>query len=390
MKRYCCGLLLLVVVATLALVAPVAAQTDQVVYSTGQYFQNGVMLWRSDTGHIWVIAHNGQVFNFPSSSYSHLPDNPPIPGQVGGNRPLFGFGKVWSNYPNVRELIGGTIYQEVGFFMRIRTEGDTYYLTQSNGIIYQINPDDTWVYADPPSVPSSTILSFVSDATTAQTGDTVTVSWAAHGVDAVQIEVIDPATTRLIGRLPFLPLTGSQAIAIPLGMPPGTLDLTLSTIRITITSAGDIYEIVDQDTIAVEIAEPAIDEHITGTTFQSFDRGFMIWRADTLDIYVFLDFGRLGTSGGRFTVFPHSAYSILPPNPYQAVPMGRVRPVNGFGQVWGNTSAVREALGWATRYEKGYDATIGLENSSPVSITVPDGSTISIDQASGRWTWLDR
>jgi len=116
----------------------------------------------------------------------------------------------------------------------------------------------------------------------------------------------------------------------------------------------------------------------------------MIWRADTLDIYVFLDFGRLGTSGGRFTVFPHSAYSILPPNPYQAVPMGRVRPVNGFGQVWGNTSAVREALGWATRYEKGYDATVGLENGSPVSITVPDGSTISIDQASGRWTWLDR
>ncbi|MEP0764243.1 MAG: hypothetical protein HRF48_16045 [Chloroflexota bacterium] len=388
MKLLRCGFSLLVVVAALALAWPAAAQSDQVVYSTGQYFQNGVMLWRSDTGHIWVIAHNGQVLNFPAASYSGLPDNPPLSSVV-GNRPILGFGKVWSNFSQVRDLIGPAIYQEVGFFMRIRTVGDTLYLTQSNGIVYQINPDNTWVYAEQPTEPGPRIISFTSDSQKVNTGGTVTVSWAAHGVDAVQIEVIDPTTASLIGKLPFLPLTGSQTITVPVGMTPRTLNITLSAVKITFTSAGDLYDSVEEKSIAVEIVEPAIVENSPGATFQSFERGFMIWRADTLDIYVFLDFGRLGVGGGRVSVFPHSAYSTLPPNPYQAVPPGRVRPEFGFGQVWGNTPAVREALGWATRSEQGYLATARLENNVPASITVPDGSTIGLDLAAGRWSWLD-
>lgn len=387
MKLLRCSLLLLTVVAALTLAWPAAAQTDQVVYSTGQYFQNGVMLWRSDTGHIWVIAHSGQVLSFPASSYSSLPDNPPLSGVI-GNRPILGFGKVWSNFAQVRDLIGPAIYQEIGFFMRIRTVGDTLYLTQSNGVVYQINPDNTWVYAEQPAEPGPHIISLTSDSQQISTGGAVTVSWAAHGVDAVQIEVIDPAAASLIGKLPFLPLTGSQTITVPVGMTPRTLNITLSAVKITFTSAGTLYDTVEEKTIAVEIVEPAIVENSPGATFQSFERGFMIWRADTLDIYVFLDFGRLGTGGGRVSVFPHSAYSSLPPNPYQAVPLGRVRPEFGFGQVWGNTPAVREALGWATRPEQGYLATARLENNVPASISVPDGSVIGLDLAAGRWRWL--
>ena len=388
MKHVPCGLSLLVVIAALALAWPAAAQSDQVVYSTGQYFQNGVMLWRSDTGHIWVIGHNGQVLNFPASSYSGLSDNPPLSG-VAGNRPVLGFGKVWSNFAQVRDLIGPAIYPEVGFFMRIRTEGDTLYLTQSNGIVYQINPNNTWVYADQPTVPGPYIISFAADTKTPSTGGTVTISWAVHGVDAAQIDVIDPAMASVVGRLPFLPLTGSQAIAIPPGMAGRTLNVTLSAVRITITSAGDIYDPVEQSTIIIQVAEPTIIENSPGATFQSFERGFMIWRADTLDIYVFLDFGRLGASGGRISVFPHSAYSTLPPNPYRTIPLGRVSPQLGFGQVWGSTPAVREALGWAIRPEQGYLATARAENDIPVSITVPGGSAVGLDLAAGRWHWLD-
>lgn len=388
MKYLRCGFSLLVVVAALALAWPAAAQSDQVVYSTGQYFQNGVMLWRSDTGHIWVLAHNGQALNFPASSYTGLPDNPPLSG-VTGNRPILGFGQVWSNFPQVRELLGPTIHPEVGFFMRIRTDDGTTYLTQSNGIVYQIKPDGTWKYAEPPAEPGPYIISFTADTATPSTGGTITVTWAVYGVDAVQIEVTDPATASLIGKLPFLPLTGSETITIPLGMAARTLNITLSAVKITVTSAGDIYDSVEQKTIAVEIAEPAIAKNTTGATFQSFERGFMIWRADTLDIYVFLDFGRLGAGGGRFSVFPHGVYSTLPLNPFQAVPSGRVRPEMGFGQVWGNTPAVREALGWATRPEQGYTATARLENNVPASITVPDGSAVGLDLVSGRWSWIN-
>jgi len=61
----------------------------------------------------------------------------------------------------------------------------------------------------------------------------------------------------------------------------------------------------------------------------------------------------------------------------------------GFGQVWGNTPAVREALGWATRPEQGYTATARLENNVPASITVPDGSAVGLDLVSGRWSWIN-
>lgn len=389
MKHARWGLSLLVVVVALALAWPAAAQSDQVVYSTGQYFQKGVMLWRSDSGHIWVIAHNGQVLNFPASSYNGLPDNPPLSGPLGGLRPILGFGKVWSNFAQVRELLGPATYPEVGFFMRIRTDGDTHYLTQSNGIVYRVNADGTWAYADPPTTPGPYIISFATDTKTPSTGGTVTVSWAVHGVDAAQIDVIDPATASLIGRIPFLPLTGSQTITIPLGMAARPLNITLSAVRITVTSAGDLYDQIEQRTIVVQIAESAIVENSPGATFQSFERGFMVWRADTLDIYVFLDFGRLGAGGGRFSVFPHSAYSTLPPNPYQAVPLGRVSPQFGFGRVWGSTPAVREALGWAIRPEQGYTATARAENNMPLSFTVPGGSAVGLDLASGRWHWLD-
>ncbi|HNS50962.1 MAG TPA: hypothetical protein PKO09_07245 [Anaerolineae bacterium] len=95
--------------------------------------------------------------------------------------------------------------------------------------------------------------------------------------------------------------------------------------------------------------EPAIVQDAE----QAFDRGRMLWRADTRKIYV-LYAG--GTLDGTFFAFDDTweegdpVYSCA-----GEPPAGRVKPWRGFGKIWcqlgGPSSA---ALGWALEEEKGF------------------------------------
>jgi len=382
MKKF---LFLIIVVVLCALPPAAAEQTDEVVYATGQYFANGVMLWRADTSLIWVLANNQTVLTFPASTYAALPNAPAvIDGQAA---PLFGFGKVGSNYPQVRQLLGSPSHAEIGFYMRIRTTaGGSTLLTQSNGVVYEISPDQTtWQYNTSEPSPDTYIVHFSTNTPTVQTGSAVIVNWAVHGVEAARIEIKSAGV--IIGRVPALPTVGSQAVRIPVGTVPGEIEITLYAVRVTYTSDGNKYEDVDDSTLAVDVLEPELYENQPGTTFQRVDHGFMIWRADTQDIYVFYDADTL--RGGLFEVYSFSQYATLPANPYWGVPVGRVRPENGFGKVWGAFAPVRDRLSWAVSAEQGYLSTARMENYEPVSITIPTGETVLFDSAAGSWRWAD-
>jgi len=120
-----------------------------------------------------------------------------------------------------------------------------------------------------------------------------------------------------------------------------------------------------------------------GTTFQMFDGGFMIWRADTSDIWVFFS---LGGDLGEIAVIPNVIYGLLPINRTETPPPGHIRPDNGFGRVWSNFVEVRQRLGWATTSEQGYLMTARLlPNGDTWSFQVPDGRFVT--QTDGRqWT----
>ncbi|HEX3049251.1 MAG TPA: hypothetical protein VHP83_01240 [Aggregatilineaceae bacterium] len=385
MKKFLFLVGVLVLTALTPVVAPAAAQSDEVVYATGQRFASGVMLWRSDTGLIWVIADNNTVLTFPATTYAALPDVPAF--NDGRTQARFGFGKVWGTYAQVRQLIGSPAYPEVGFYMRIRTtaSGSTL-LTQSNGIVYEISPDQTtWQYNTSEPRPDTYIVHFSTNTPTVETGSAVIVNWAVHGVDEARIEIKSAGV--IIGRVPALPTVGSQAVRIPVGTVPGEIEITLYAMRVTYTSAGNEYEDVDDSTLAVEVLEPELYENQPGTTFQRFEHGFMVWRADTQDIYVFYDADTL--NGGSFEMYSFSQYATLSNNPYWGVPVGRVRPDNGFGKVWGAHAAVRDRLNWAVGSEQGYLATARMENNVPMSITIPTGQTVLFDPAAGTWHWAD-
>jgi len=50
--------------------------------------------------------------------------------------------------------------------------------------------------------------------------------------------------------------------------------------------------------------------------------------------------------------------SAKPEPPAEGVPNGLYQPVRGFGRVWRESQRVRQALGWATAEEMGFEAVI--------------------------------
>lgn len=129
--------------------------------------------------------------------------------------------------------------------------------------------------------------------------------------------------------------------------------------------------------------EPAIT---TDAVYQPFQSGLMIWRGDTDTIYVFYYRAATGTS------YPN--YQSLPQNPVaDTAPDGLMKPVRGFGQVWGNNEQVRRELGWATEQEQPFTLTHVSQTFFPrnqiVYMTHPFGGTIRWDRYVSTWERLD-
>ena len=107
--------------------------------------------------------------------------------------------------------------------------------------------------------------------------------------------------------------------------------------------------------------------------FQYFERGFMMWRADTGSIYVFYN----DLNGGTYNVWEQGEYQEWPDNTL-AVPGGYVMPILGFGKVWSNRVEVRYGLGYATALEQAYTASLLTQYGELVWLTIPDGRVVRL------------
>lgn len=115
----------------------------------------------------------------------------------------------------------------------------------------------------------------------------------------------------------------------------------------------------------------------------------LIWRGDTGDVIGLL------LTGNTF-YFWEDMYAGLPDNPVtEPTPAGRIKPINGFGRVWGNFPDVRESLGWAIEEEVGY--TLNLTrythphphgSVTDLIFNLPDGSRIAF-MSDGTWRYLE-
>lgn len=107
-------ILLTVMLLSIVLVgAPQHATAESIVVDGAfQSFERGYMIWHGDTGEILVLSNSGILLRFAESSYAGLSDNP-IPDTSGALvYPVSGFGRVWGNNANVRNLLGWGLEEE--------------------------------------------------------------------------------------------------------------------------------------------------------------------------------------------------------------------------------------------------------------------------------------
>lgn len=85
----------------------------------------------------------------------------------------------------------------------------------------------------------------------------------------------------------------------------------------------------------------------TWGAFQPFERGFLLWRKDTDEIYLFLN------SGGWQPLFDRWPEGAGYPGRGDAPP-GLQAPIRGFGYLWATDDSIYTELGWARDKEKGF------------------------------------
>ncbi|MBL8155275.1 MAG: LysM peptidoglycan-binding domain-containing protein, partial [Anaerolineae bacterium] len=254
------------------------------VSASYQPYEFGFMIWWANTGDIWAFYNNGGAARvYPLAVYGGLNMQRVVDIIPAGRMaPQNGFGRVWSNFAEVRAGLGWATAAEQGYQLFVQSPGfgaSFVALTLPDNKVIKVSPIGTWSF-DPGS----------------------------------------PAAT-------FTPSP----------------------------------------------TDPRI-----GTTFQPFDNGFMLWRADTGDIWVFI-----GQEVGEISRYANSAYGgwrILP----VSNPGGRITPQNGFGKLWSNVPAIRDGLGFATAGESGYLMTARIQGGETVAFGLPDGRIVS-QRSDGRW-----
>jgi murein DD-endopeptidase MepM/ murein hydrolase activator NlpD len=134
-------------------------------------------------------------------------------------------------------------------------------------------------------------------------------------------------------------------------------------------------------TVPPVTVSPSPNERSVGTTFLAFENGFMIWSAESGSIWVYI-----GGKTGDITIYNADSYGRLPLNTRLVAPPGRYLPENGFNRVWGNFASLRQRIGWATGFERGYLSVVrSLPNGVITQFSLPDGRTVSFQSGS---TWV--
>lgn len=98
-------------------------------------FEGGFMVWRVDSSDIYAYIYaTAELFVFPGRVYGTLGINYGLVPPPGRFRPDNGFGRVWSNYGNIRAALGWGVTGETGYLSVVNTF--------SNGVVYSFTLPD--------------------------------------------------------------------------------------------------------------------------------------------------------------------------------------------------------------------------------------------------------
>ena len=230
------------------------------------------------------------------------------------------------------------------------------------------------------------VRSFNASPDPVERGGTVTLAWDAPGAETVGITRLSPTgdiflESEAIG----LPAQGTIDLVVPdnyvesvkyyLGARDASGYLAKAYVTIDVICSYDQY-------IAPQC--PLTQDH-PWAAYEPFERGHMIWREDTREIYVLYDDGDYET---YLDTWQEGDPVVIPGAP----PPGLYAPVRGFGNLYASQPQVRERLGWATAEESGYtmwvETTPGGSGRYPgitIYFTLPDSSVLYLYPFATTW-----
>jgi hypothetical protein len=104
---------------------------------------------------------------------------------------------------------------------------------------------------------------------------------------------------------------------------------------------------------------PAASSAITWAAWESFERGYMLWRSDTDHVYVLSLQDGTNPSAGTWQLYTEKWPGSDPDGVGLSPPPGLYEPVRGFGWLWRTyLGGPGSELGWAREEEKGFCANI--------------------------------
>lgn len=125
------------------------------------------------------------------------------------------------------------------------------------------------------------------------------------------------------------------------------------------------------------------EQAVVSMTWQPFERGMMLWRSDTREIYALLN-------NGIFLNYQDTWNGQTLPQ--ETPPNGLRQPQRGFGTVWlaNQPPTLRSSIGWATADESSYTAEIerisgSTASTSTIYLTLPDGRVAWLNAYTDQW-----
>ncbi len=241
--------------------------------------------------------------------------------------------------------------------------------------------------AQPPVAAPVEVVTFVAVPEIVRRGGTVTITWDVRNATEVGVWLVQPGGP-MVRAAPDAGAQGQWTLTLPESF----VDYAPFALFATGPSGGRVQESLTVDVIcpytyffgptAEQLTCPADSANTVQAAFQRFERGYMIWRADTSEIYVLYDSGLVNvyrdTWQGETLYYP------------EAAPEGMYRPDRGFGKLWIEHPQVRSGVGWALTLEEGY--TMRYQRSGDIKysrlyLDWPDGTVIYIVE--NIWRYFD-
>ena len=125
------------------------SEPARTVQAAFEAFENGVMLWRGDTGELYVMYNDTHLVEHYRDTWQgeevRVPETPP----QNLYQPVRGFGRLWVDNPQVRARLGWATTLEQGYTMTYQSSGDfkypRFYLDWPDGtVIYLV--ENTWAF----------------------------------------------------------------------------------------------------------------------------------------------------------------------------------------------------------------------------------------------------